>query len=104
MQFGFWLISRWKREFGAAAPPSLPGVPTICLVTSGTFVRARNSNYLGAMPGGAVAMNSPWLLLTSAVAVLILDFWRIRPEERHQAGVFGDDCDAANRGRVSCWV
>lgn len=102
---GFWLISRSKRELDAAGQPSLPGEPTTQLVMTGPFARSRNPNYLGALLaglGGALALGSPWVLLSTALSAVILDIWMIRPEERYLARVFGAEY-TAYRQRVRRW-
>jgi protein-S-isoprenylcysteine O-methyltransferase Ste14 len=104
--FGFWLISRSKKELDVAGQPSLPGEPTTDLVVTGPFAWSRNPNYLGALLaglGGALAIDTFWVLGATLVAAAILDVWMIRPEERYLAGLFGDRY-ASYRKRVRRWI
>ncbi|KCV82724.1 hypothetical protein ATO10_03922 [Actibacterium atlanticum] len=103
--FGFWLINRAKRELDNAEQPSLPGEETTQLITTGPFARSRNPNYLGAAiagMGGALAVDSGWLITTTLLSCLVLDFWMIRPEERYLAQKFPDGY-TAYRERTRRW-
>jgi protein-S-isoprenylcysteine O-methyltransferase Ste14 len=100
---GLDLIRRSKRALDAADQPSLPGAPTTELVTSGPFRWSRNPNYLGAiiaMLGGALAVDSLWLIAAAGLTLGILTFWMIRPEERYLEDRFGKTYeDYASRTR-----
>ncbi|QMU58556.1 MAG: DUF1295 domain-containing protein [Boseongicola sp.] len=90
---GFGLIHWSKKVLDASDQPSLPAEPTTMLVTSGPFRYSRNPNYLGAaiaVFGGAIAIDSLWLVATATLTVLILDRWMIGPEERYLSDVFGE--------------
>ena len=90
---GFLLIYRSKQTLDRAEQPSLPGEATTRLVTTGPFRWSRNPNYLGAiiaMIGGAIAVDSLWLIAPAGLAIVILTYWMILPEERYLENQFGD--------------
>ncbi|MCK8483559.1 isoprenylcysteine carboxylmethyltransferase family protein [Aliiroseovarius sp. S2029] len=91
---GLKLISASKTALEAQDQPSLPGEPTTQLVTDGPYRFSRNPNYLGAILmafGMAIAANSLWFLLVASCAMLVLDRWMIRPEERYLHETFGQE-------------
>lgn len=62
------------------------------LVTGGVFALSRNPIYLGntvLLIGLALALAWPWLLATTAAAVVLVDRLAIRREERHLSARFG---------------
>ncbi|MEV8467055.1 isoprenylcysteine carboxylmethyltransferase family protein [Fluviibacterium sp. DFM31] len=104
--FGFWLISRAKTELDKAHQPSLPGTATTQLVTTGPFAWSRNPNYLGAALagiGGALALDSAWLVAATLLACAILEVWMIRPEERYLAERFAEEYQDYRR-RTRRWL
>ncbi|WP_424989656.1 methyltransferase family protein [Fluviibacterium sp. S390] len=104
--FGFWLIHRAKTELDKADQPSLPGAATTRLVTTGPFAWSRNPNYLGAALagiGGALALESWWLIATTLLACAILEVWMIRPEERYLAERFAGEYQDYRR-RTRRWL
>lgn len=104
--FGFWLVRRSKQELERAGQSSLPGRPTTRLVTTGPFAWSRNPNYLGAVMavlGGALAVDSVWVMATGVLAAVVLDLWMIRPEERYLRDVFGESY-ADYCSRVRRWI
>jgi len=73
-----------------------PMIPeqTTSLVTSGVYGFSRNPVYLGmllVMLGWAVLLASPAALVVSAVFVLYLDRFQIRPEERALSAILGQE-------------
>jgi protein-S-isoprenylcysteine O-methyltransferase Ste14 len=76
------------------------------LVTSGVYRFSRNPIYLGmllALLAWAVALASPLALALSAVFVLYMDRFQIRPEERALTAVIGDEYRDYVR-RVRRWL
>ncbi|MCJ7872856.1 isoprenylcysteine carboxylmethyltransferase family protein [Phaeobacter sp. J2-8] len=103
---GFQLVQWSKRTLDAASQPSLPGAPTTALVTRGPFRFSRNPNYLGAVvmvTGGALALDTLWVLAAVVPVGVILDVWMIRPEEAYLQERFGDAYSAYRR-RTRRWI
>lgn len=75
------------------------------LVTNGVFALSRNPIYLGntlLLLGLALALHSPWLLVTALVAAVLVNQLAIKREERHLAARFGT-LFAQYRQRVPRW-
>lgn len=103
---GFRMIARAKAVFDENDQPSLPGEPTTRLVTAGPYRYSRNPNYLGTViagVGGAIGLDMVWVLGTTLLSAVILEFWMIRPEERYLAAVFGDEYHSYAR-KVRRWI
>lgn len=84
----------------------LPGQPTQTLMEEGPFALSRNPLYVGLAVlyvGAGLLLPSVWVLLLTPVAVLLLDWGAIGPEERFLAHRFGSDYDAYAR-RVRRWL
>ncbi len=80
--------------------------PTSRIVTSGPFRFSRNPMYLSLVLLGlglAVLLTSVWLLLGSAVVLILLDRLAIRPEEAYLAEKFGQ-VYAAYSAKVRRWI
>ena len=80
--------------------------PSIQIVTSGPFRFSRNPMYLSLVLLGlglAVLLTSVWLLLGSAVVLILLDRLAIRPEEAYLAEKFGQ-VYAAYSAKVRRWI
>ncbi len=80
--------------------------PTSRIVTSGPFRFSRNPMYLSLVLLGlglAVLLTSVWLLLGSAVVLILLDRLAIRPEEAYLAEKFGQ-AYAAYSAKVRRWI
>lgn len=85
--------------------PAEPGC-TSSLVTRGVYSVSRNPTYVGmllVLIGWAVVLASQLALAASALFVLYLNRFQIKPEERTLAALLGDDyCRYASR--VRRWV
>lgn len=103
---GFAIINWSKAVLDANEQPSLPGEPTTKLVTKGPFGWSRNPNYFGSILagfGGALALNSLWVIGVSLLAAMLLEVWMIRPEEKYLSNQFGADYETY-RNKVRRWI
>jgi protein-S-isoprenylcysteine O-methyltransferase Ste14 len=85
--------------------PMTPGQAT-SLVTTGVYRVSRNPIYLGmllVMLGWAVALASPGALVLSAVFVIFLNRFQIRPEEHALTAILGREY-LDYLGRVRRWL
>ncbi|MGL5817931.1 MAG: methyltransferase family protein, partial [Phycicoccus sp.] len=84
----------------------LPGQETFVVMTSGPFAVSRNPLYLGMLAlyvGLALLVPSVWALVLFPVAVALLLWGAIRPEERFLRERFGAEYEEYAR-RVRRWV
>jgi protein-S-isoprenylcysteine O-methyltransferase Ste14 len=88
------------REFHRHGTPSNPFKPTVTVVTGGIFRFTRNPMYLSFVLIGlaaAIATNSIWFAVATAVLALLLELLVIRPEERYLASRFGSTYEEYRR-------
>jgi protein-S-isoprenylcysteine O-methyltransferase Ste14 len=81
------------RNFRAAGTPVPTREPTTAIVRTGPYLFSRNPIYLAfslLQLGIAIWVNSPWLLVTLAVAVALVHFVVILREEEYLERRFGD--------------
>lgn len=84
----------------------LPGQPTTSMLERGPYRWSRNPLYLGMLVlylGLALLLPTLWGLLFVPVAVVLVEWGAIRPEERFLRQKFGAAYDAY-AGRVRRWV
>src|SRR5262249_39974941 len=107
-----WAIATITRV-GSNVPTSLP---TTTIVDTGPYRFTRNPIYLGmvlGLIGLALALNSPWLLLTMAPFAFVIRYGVVAREEAYLERKFGASiaatarvCGAgcsASRARASIW-
>ncbi|HVT05113.1 MAG TPA: isoprenylcysteine carboxylmethyltransferase family protein [Thermoanaerobaculia bacterium] len=99
---GCWAILEMRRHHTTVEPGHTPSE----LVTSGPFRFSRNPIYLALLlviSGLPLAANSLWLLVASAVLLLLLDSLVVRREEKAIQEAFGDEY-LRYRNRVRRWM
>lgn len=92
--------------FVRAGTAILPFRPSTTLVTHGPYRVSRNPIYLGVnltYAGGSLMLNAMWPLLLLPLAIVLMHFLVIKPEEKHLAERFGDAYQAY-RSRVRRWL
>jgi protein-S-isoprenylcysteine O-methyltransferase Ste14 len=91
----------------ARAGTSVPtNTPTTALATNGLYRYSRNPIYVAlalAHLGIAAAVDSPWILATLPVVLVIIRFGVIAREERYLEAKFGDEY-RAYKARVRRWI
>jgi len=100
------MIIQAKGELERNDQPSEPGAPTQRVVTGGAFKYSRNPLYMGlviAFIGLAAALDKPWLLILTPVAMLVTTRFLILPEERYLEAKFGDEYRRYKR-KVRRWL
>ena len=83
----------------------LPGQATQAMILEGPYARSRNPLYLGLLVlylGLALLAPSVWALLLFPVAVVLVDWGAVRPEERFLRQRFGPAYDEY-AGAVRRW-
>jgi protein-S-isoprenylcysteine O-methyltransferase Ste14 len=103
---GIALVMAAVNQFNTEGERLLPSTPSAKLLSGGVYRFSRNPIYLGMMlfgVGFGVATANLWIILTTALAGAILQFFVIRPEEAYLAERFGADY-AAYRARVRRWI
>lgn len=83
-----------------------PATPSGQLFTKGPYRYSRNPIYLAFMMFGvgfSFATSNSWILLTTALAGLVLHFFVILPEEEYLSRRFGEDYQAY-RKIVRRWI
>ncbi len=91
--------------FGRAGTTVPTDTPTTALVTRGIYRYSRNPIYLAmalAQLGIAAAVDSPWILATLPVVLVIIRHGVIAREERYLEAKFGEDY-RAYKARVRRW-
>ena len=92
--------------FAAGGETLKPNTPSRQLFTAGPYRFTRNPIYLAMMVFGVgfgIATSNSWILLTIALAGLILHFFVILPEERYLEDRFGPEYEAYKK-RVRRWI
>lgn len=88
----FWLSALLTLR--RAGTPVDPGKPVKTLVVTGPFRLSRNPLYLSltvVYAGIALSMNALWPLIFLPLAVVLLDRWVVRQEERYLEKKFGSE-------------
>lgn len=83
-----------------------PNTPSGRLFTEGPYGFSRNPVYLAFMlfgAGFAIATQNVWILLTTALAGVVIHYFVILPEEEYLSQHFSDEF-AAYRKRVRRWL
>ncbi len=102
MVFGAGALRLMRRERVSVNPYR----PTAALLVDGPFRLSRNPMYVSLvlyLVAFSLWLRLPWSLALTPVAVAILHFGSIVPEERHLARRFGDDY-RRYRARVRAWI
>lgn len=84
----------------------LPGQATQAMLVTGPFALSRNPLYVGLLVlylGLALLLPSAWALVLWPVAVVLVDWGAVRPEERFLRARFGPAYEAY-AGRVRRWL
>jgi len=92
--------------FGRHRTGLLPGQATRTLLSTGPFARSRNPLYVGLLvlyAGLCLLLPTVWGLVLAPVAVGLLEWGAIRPEERFLREHFGAEYDAYAH-RVRRWL
>ena len=97
--WSLWLFARHQTGL-------LPGQPTEAMIETGPYRLSRNPLYVGLLTlylGWALLIPSFWALVLFPVAVLLVYWGAIRPEERFLHERFGAEYDDYAR-RVRRWL
>lgn len=92
--------------FARAQTTIIPHHQVSSLVTRGPLRFSRNPMYTSFILitiGAALAIGTWWPMVTLIPAVVIIDLWIIRPEERYLTETFGQEY-AAYRASVRRWL
>ncbi|MCZ6640750.1 MAG: isoprenylcysteine carboxylmethyltransferase family protein [Gammaproteobacteria bacterium] len=90
---------------GASTPFDVRRDPTALLVT-GPYRLSRNPSYLALLisyMGIGIVLGNAWMLLTGILAIVLVDVFVVRNEERQLEVVFGDTY-LAYKSRVRRWL
>ena len=91
---GILLIRSSMKSIDGAGTTYDPFAASIALVTSGIYRYTRNPGYLGLaiiQLGLALMIDSPWIVLTNVVAVMVTGQFVIRLEEDKLGRAFGQE-------------
>ena len=91
---GVLLIRSSMRSIDGAGTTYDPFAPSTVLVISGIYRYTRNPGYLGLAViqlGLALLTDSPWIAITTVVAVMITTVFVIKLEEEKLTRAFGQD-------------
>jgi protein-S-isoprenylcysteine O-methyltransferase Ste14 len=94
------------RIFVENAQPLAPATPAKGLFLKGPYKFTRNPIYLAMMIFGAglgIATSNIWIIITTAIAGVIINFLVIEPEEKYLARKFGAEY-AEYKTRVRRWI
>lgn len=81
-------------RFRRAGTPFNVRKPATALVTDGPYRYSRNPGYVALTIfylGIALLLNNVWVLLMAAPALVVMDLWVVRSEERHLEERFGKE-------------
>lgn len=93
-------------RFRRAGTPFNVRKPASALVTDGPYRFSRNPGYVALTvlyAGLSVLLNNAWALFLAVPAVLVMDLWVVRKEERHLEQKFGEEY-RSYRARVRRWL
>ena len=82
------------------------GSPTMSIMTAGPYRFSRNPLYLGVafvQTGIAIGVGSFWALASVIVALLLVNYLAVLPEEEYLEGKFGDEYREYRRA-VRRWI
>lgn len=100
------LLMAAMRVFVEHAQPLLPATPAKALFVKGPYKFTRNPIYLAMMLFGAgfgIATSNVWIIITTALAGLLIHFLAILPEEAYLERKFGAEY-AAYKAKVRRWA
>ncbi len=103
---GIALLAWAVVEFGQRGTNVPTNLPALRIVRSGPYRFTRNpiyTGFTGFQLGVALWMNGGWLLVTLALALLVLRFGVIAREERYLESKFGDEYRSYKAG-VRRWI
>lgn len=92
--------------FAEAGEQLPPATPSHQLLTAGMYARSRNPIYLAMVLFGAgfgVTTENLWIVLTTALAGVIINFFVIPQEEEYLTRRFGGDYEDYRR-KVRRWI
>ena len=93
-------------EFYKAGTDVRPDRPDSALITSGPYCHSRNPLYIGltlVQVAAAVWFDNAWVLIMTAVSVIVITRYAIRREERYLERLFGTSYLDYKR-RVRRWI
>ena len=101
-----WVAAKCNAEMAAKETFELHTLPTAALLTAGPFELSRHPLYAAtslALLGGAILINSRWLVALMLPWLLYLQLWVVAEEEAYLGTKFGAD-HAAYSARVPVWM
>jgi protein-S-isoprenylcysteine O-methyltransferase Ste14 len=93
-------------RFRRAGTPFNVRKPATALVTDGPYRYSRNPGYVALTLfylGIALLLRNVWVLLMAAPALVVMDLWVVRSEERHLEERFGEEY-AGYKRTVRRWL
>lgn len=93
-------------KFRRAGTPFNVRKPATALVTDGPYRYSRNPGYVALTLfylGIALLLRNVWVLLMAAPALVVMDLWVVRSEERHLEERFGQEYASYKRS-VRRWL
>jgi len=93
-------------KFRRAGTPFNVRKPATALVTDGPYQYSRNPGYVALTLfylGIALLLRNVWMLLMAAPALVVMDLWVVRSEERHLEARFGEEY-ASYKRTVRRWL
>ncbi|WP_430967324.1 methyltransferase family protein [Spongiimicrobium sp. 2-473A-2-J] len=103
---GMVLIAQSKQALNQAKQPSAPGTPTTEIIQWGIYAKMRNPTYLGCgllVLGLGVCFNFVAWMIGSLIAVLLMHFLLVLPEETYLKSKF-PEAYAAYAKKVRRWL
>ena len=88
------IISIVLRSFRQARTTFDVRQPASVLITEGPYRLSRNPAYVSLTLlyfGIGILLNYGWMLILVALALLVMDLWVVRSEERHLEAKFGEE-------------
>jgi protein-S-isoprenylcysteine O-methyltransferase Ste14 len=93
MVFGVGLVASSRARFLRTGQKPAPWTPTPTLILDGPYRLTRNPMYVGVtllQIGIGVTSNNGWIALLALVALMLVHFVAVRPEERYLSDKFGE--------------